>query len=83
MMRRTRLIYETVHKGVGALPEIAEIAADKLGWDEAKKEHETASYRTQAEAEEQAAEQPDGASAAEIRGQNGDPAQLQQIGAPA
>ncbi|MGC1207173.1 MAG: glycerol-3-phosphate dehydrogenase/oxidase [Ornithinimicrobium sp.] len=80
MMRRTRLIYETKHKGVGALPEIAAIAAGVLGWDSAKEEAEITSYREQAKAEELAAQQPDDASAAEVRGTVGDMTSLQPVG---
>ncbi len=80
MMRRTRLIYETKHKGVDALPEIAAIAAEVLGWDSAKEEAEITSYREQAKAEELAAEQPDDAAASQARGFAGDPTTLQPIG---
>ena len=80
MMRRTRLIYETKHKGVGALPEIAAIAADVLSWDSEKEEAEITSYREQAKAEELAAEQPDDAAASEVRGLVGDPTTLQSVG---
>ncbi|MGB3829818.1 MAG: glycerol-3-phosphate dehydrogenase/oxidase [Ornithinimicrobium sp.] len=80
MMRRTRLIYEIKHKGVDALPEIAAIAAEVLGWDSAKEEAEITSYREQAKAEELAAQQPDDASAAEVRGLVGDPTTLQPVG---
>ncbi|UJH71550.1 hypothetical protein L0A91_02125 [Ornithinimicrobium sp. INDO-MA30-4] len=34
MCRRTRLVYEVLHQGQEAVPEIADIAADKLGWSE-------------------------------------------------
>nr|WP_269813188.1 glycerol-3-phosphate dehydrogenase/oxidase [Ornithinimicrobium sediminis] len=67
MCRRTRLVYEVLHQGLDAVPEIADIAADRLGWDEARKEKEVSAYRARAEAEEAAARQPDDASAAAER----------------
>ncbi|CAN5458230.1 glycerol-3-phosphate dehydrogenase/oxidase [soil metagenome] len=83
MMRRTRLIYEVKHKGMGALPEIAAIAAEKLGWDSGKEEAEITSYREMATAEIAAAEMLDDESAAEVRGTKGDPAPMRTIGSAA
>jgi glycerol-3-phosphate dehydrogenase len=83
MMRRTRLIYEVERKGMNALPEIAAIAAERLGWDSKREEEEITSYRKQAEAEEAAAQKPDDAAAAQARGHVGDPAPMQQIGSAA
>jgi len=82
MMRRTRLVYEVERKGMNALPEVAAIAADRLGWDSQKEEAEIASYRQQMEAEEAAAQQPDDSAAARARGHVGDPAPMQPVGAP-
>lgn len=67
MMRRTRLIYETTRKGLAAVPEIAALAAEWLGWDEARTESEVDNYRARAEAEEEAARQPDDESASAVR----------------
>ncbi|MGB5953053.1 MAG: glycerol-3-phosphate dehydrogenase/oxidase [Ornithinimicrobium sp.] len=83
MMRRTRLIYETKNKGMGALPEIAAIAADRLGWDSGKEEAEITSYREMATAEIEAAEMTDDESAAQVRGTKGDPAPMRTIGSAA
>ena len=43
--RRTRLDYETRDRGVAAAEEAAAIIAPELGWDEARREQEIASYR--------------------------------------
>ncbi|MCY7412069.1 MAG: glycerol-3-phosphate dehydrogenase, partial [Salinibacterium sp.] len=68
MMRRTRIVYEFVNEGMAALDEIAAIAASALNWTAEETAHETALYRTRADAEARAAMQPDDASASEIRG---------------
>ncbi len=81
MMRRTRLIYETVNKGLGAVPEVADLAAAALGWDEAHKAAEVASYTARAQAEIDAAEQPDDAAAAAVREQADDVSPMRRIGA--
>ncbi|NKY07503.1 glycerol-3-phosphate dehydrogenase/oxidase, partial [Cellulomonas hominis] len=57
LMHRTRLNYEQADKGVGALDEIADIIAPRLGWDAATREREIAAYRARAEAEHAAAQQ--------------------------
>ena len=67
LVNRTRLTYEIADSGLAALPEIAEIAAEKLGWDDAHRAAEIAAYTERVEAERAAATQPDDASAAEAR----------------
>jgi glycerol-3-phosphate dehydrogenase len=67
LMHRTRLNYEQADKGVGALDEIADIIAPRLGWDAATREREIAAYRARAAAEEAAAQQPDDAAARAAR----------------
>ena len=67
LVNRTRLTYEIADSGLAALPEIAEIAAEKLGWDDARRAAEIAAYTERVEAERAAATQPDDASAAEAR----------------
>lgn len=67
LMHRTRLNYEQADKGVGALDEIADVVAPRLGWDAATREREIAAYRTRAEAEHAAAQQPDDAAAQAAR----------------
>jgi glycerol-3-phosphate dehydrogenase len=67
LMHRTRLNYEQADKGVGALEEIADIIAPRLGWDAATREREIAAYRARAAAEDAAAQQPDDTAARAAR----------------
>nr|WP_109474721.1 glycerol-3-phosphate dehydrogenase/oxidase [Ornithinimicrobium cavernae] len=67
MYLRTRLNYEYADRGLAAVEEIATLAGNVLGWDEARREREIASYRAQAAAEEQAALEPDDTSAERVR----------------
>ncbi|PVU83218.1 glycerol-3-phosphate dehydrogenase [Cellulomonas sp. WB94] len=67
LMHRTRLNYEQVDKGVGALDEIADLVAPVLGWDAARRQTEIDAYRERAEAEDAAALEPDDASAETVR----------------
>jgi len=67
LMHRTRLNYEQVDKGVGALEEIADIIAPRLGWDDATRAREIDAYRQRAEAENAAAQQQDDAAAQAAR----------------
>ncbi|QTE28327.1 glycerol-3-phosphate dehydrogenase/oxidase [Pengzhenrongella sicca] len=67
LMHRTRINYEQLDRGVGALDEIAEILTPLLGWDDATRTREIAAYRTRAEAEAAAELQPDDASAETVR----------------
>ena len=79
MMHRTRLNYEQADKGVGALDQIADLLAAELGWDAATREKEIAAYTARAEAEHQAAMQPDDASAEHVRLQVPDLAPMQPL----
>lgn len=67
MMHRTRLNYEQVDRGVGALEEIADLVAPVLGWDDSARSREIEAYRARAEAEDAAAQEPDDASAEQVR----------------
>lgn len=67
LMHRTRLNYEQADKGVGALDEIADLVAPRLGWDDATRAREIAAYAARAEAENAAAQQPDDAAAQAAR----------------
>src|SRR5690606_22283694 len=55
MMRRTRLYYEEPRKGLAAVPEIAEIAVQWLGWNEAREAGEVEAYERRVLADEAAA----------------------------
>ena len=67
LVNRTRLTYEIADSGLAALPEIAALAADKLGWDDARRDAEIAAYTARVEAERAATGEPDDASAAQAR----------------
>ncbi|MCV2393226.1 glycerol-3-phosphate dehydrogenase/oxidase [Actinotalea sp. M2MS4P-6] len=54
MLHRTRLVYEQRDRGLGAIDEIADLVAERLGWDAKRKAAEIASYRARCEAEEAA-----------------------------
>jgi glycerol-3-phosphate dehydrogenase len=80
LMHRTRLNYEQLDKGVGALDEMADLVAPILGWDAQTRATEIAAYRARAEAEEAAARQPDDASAETVRLQAEELAPMQDLG---
>ncbi|ROS25991.1 glycerol-3-phosphate dehydrogenase/oxidase [Cellulomonas sp. PhB150] len=80
-MHRTRLNYEQLDKGVGAIDEIADLVAPILGWDAETRAAEIASYRARAEAEEAAAAQPDDVSAEQVRLEAADVAPMHDLGA--
>jgi glycerol-3-phosphate dehydrogenase len=67
LLHRTRLNYEVLDRGLGALPEIADIASPLLGWDDERKAEEIASYTARAAAEEAAEQEPDDATAERTR----------------
>ncbi len=64
---RVRLAYERADQGLGALPEIAELAAEYLGWDEATTEWEMEQYRQVCQAVRQARGIEDEAQAQAVR----------------
>lgn len=65
--RRTRLAYEYADGGLGALPEIVEIAQSSLGWSPSTAQHEIELCRRRAAAAAAAAAEPDDASAMRVR----------------
>jgi len=67
MVRRTRINYEYVNQGAAAVPEVSEIAAMLLGWDDKTTAHEVAVYRQMAAAVEAASQTRDDESASEVR----------------
>lgn len=67
MTTRTRLTYEMRGHGRAAVPEIAAIAAEYLGWDDARREAEIAAYVARCEAEDAAAQLTDEEEAAAAR----------------
>ena len=54
MLHRTRLVYEQRDRGLAAIEEIADLSAERLGWDAKRRAAEIASYRARCEAEEAA-----------------------------
>ncbi|HEY0214778.1 MAG TPA: FAD-dependent oxidoreductase, partial [Cellulomonas sp.] len=79
LMHRTRLNYEQADKGVGALDEIADIIAPRLGWDDARRKTEIEAYQARADAENAAAQQPDDVSAQRARAEAPDLAPLVEV----
>ena len=67
MLHRMRLVYEERDRGLAAVPEIVDIIAPILGWDDERRAAEIASYTARAEAEEAASHDLDDASAEETR----------------
>ncbi|MBH0009889.1 glycerol-3-phosphate dehydrogenase/oxidase [Salinibacterium sp. SWN1162] len=67
MVRRTRMNYEYLNEAMAAVPEVAEIAATLLGWDEQTTAHEVATYSQMAEAVAAAALTRDDESASDVR----------------
>jgi len=79
LLHRTRLNYEVPDRGLAALPEIAAVAAEILGWDDATRDAEIASYTARAEAEAAAEQAPDDASAERTRLEAPDVSPLQPL----
>ncbi|MFK5634805.1 MULTISPECIES: glycerol-3-phosphate dehydrogenase/oxidase [unclassified Ornithinimicrobium] len=67
MMRRTRLYYEEPSKGLAAVPEIAEIAVQWLGWGVEHEAREIEDYLLRVRADEAAAAAPDDLAAVTAR----------------
>jgi glycerol-3-phosphate dehydrogenase len=67
LMHRTRLNYEIRDRGLAALPEIAALAGELLGWDDDRRAKEIAAYTARAEAEAAAEHEPDDSSAEAVR----------------
>ena len=79
MMHRTRLNYEVADRGLAALPEIAHIVGDVVGWDQTRRAAEIDAYTRRAQAESAAEREPDDESAEEVRLSKGDVAPLRPL----
>ena len=79
MMRRTRLIYEAPDKGLEAVPEIAQIAEQWLGWGEDRAQGEIEAYTARARAEIDAALAQDDVAATRTRGRHGEVAPVRRL----
>ncbi|TBL31258.1 glycerol-3-phosphate dehydrogenase/oxidase [Verrucosispora sp. SN26_14.1] len=63
LTRRTRVSFETTHRGLESAGHAAELMGAVLGWDEARREREVTHYRARVEAERQSQLMPDDATA--------------------
>lgn len=82
MLHRTRLNYEMRDRGLAALPEIAALVGEILGWSPEHMAVEMESYTERARAEEDAEREPDDASAEAVRLRTPDVAAMRVV-APA
>jgi glycerol-3-phosphate dehydrogenase len=67
--RRTRISFETRHRGADSAPCVARLMAAALGWDEEQAEREVAHFRRRVAAELAAQEEGDDAAALAVRGE--------------
>jgi len=79
LLHRTRLVYEVADRGVAAAPEIADVIAPLLGWDDAAKSAELAAYAARAEAEDAAERETDDEAADAVRKRAADVAAMQPL----
>lgn len=79
LLHRTRLVYEVADRGRAALPEIADVVAPLLGWDDATRQAEIDAYVARADAEDDAGLQPDDAAAEAARQRATDVAAMQPL----
>ena len=82
MLHRTRLNYEMRDRGLAALPEIAALVGEVLGWDEQRMAAEIESYTERALAEEAAELEPDDSTAETVRLRTPDVAPLRVLTTP-
>jgi glycerol-3-phosphate dehydrogenase len=59
LTRRTRISIETAHRGVESAPEVADLMAGPLGWDDERRAREVAHYRARVAAERESQRMPD------------------------
>jgi glycerol-3-phosphate dehydrogenase len=67
LVRRTRISFETAHRGVETARHAASVMAPRLGWDAAATEAEIAAYERRVEAERLSQTMPDDTTAAAAR----------------
>ena len=80
MLRRTRLVYEVADRGLAAAPEIIDVIAPVLGWDDARRRRELDTYTQRCEAEAAAALTPDDAAGERERRRAEDIAPMEPLG---
>lgn len=83
LLHRTRLTYEQADRGLGALEEIADLVAERLGWDAERRSAEVAAYTARCAAEEAASHETDDTGAERARLQATDVAPLVTLGSSA
>jgi glycerol-3-phosphate dehydrogenase len=83
MLHRTRLNYEVRDRGLAALPEIAALTGEILGWDPERVAAEMAAYAARAQAEADAEHEPDDAGAETVRLRVPDVAPMRALSASA
>ncbi|WP_371821262.1 glycerol-3-phosphate dehydrogenase/oxidase [Blastococcus sp. PRF04-17] len=59
LTRRTRISIETAHRGVESAPEVADLMAAVLGWDDERRRREVEHYDARVEAERESQRMPD------------------------
>ena len=59
LARRTRISFETVHRGVDTAEHAAQIMGEVLGWDAAQRSREIEHYLARVEAERESQRMPD------------------------
>jgi glycerol-3-phosphate dehydrogenase len=67
LARRTRISFETGHRGADSAVDAARLMGDELGWDAARRRWEIDTYRTRVEAERESQTMPDDLSAEAAR----------------
>ena len=80
LVHRTRLVYEQADRGLGAIEEIADLVAERLGWSAERRAAEIASYTERCVAEEAASHEPDDGAAERARLRAADVAPLVPLG---
>jgi len=59
LTRRTRVSIETAHRGVESAPEVADLMAGPLGWDDERRDREVEHYLARVAAERESQRMPD------------------------
>ena len=80
MLHRTRLIYEQADRGLGAIDEISDLVAERLGWSAERRAAEIASYSARCEADEAASHEETDEAAEVVRLRVPDITPMQDLG---
>ena len=82
MLHRTRLVYEQADRGLGAIEEIADLVAERLGWSGERRREEIASYTARCEADEAASHEETDEAAETVRLRVPDITPMRELGGP-